>query len=114
MDVGSRGGGGLVVTREAVDGDVVADDVLLGVDAEVEHAGAALKATGELVLRVDHLVGAGNDTVGRGKVEGAVHVHGVVGASDLVRAGHRRGLGDGSESENSDGLHCGWVKNEVF
>lgn len=102
VDVSGRGGRRLVVTSEAIDGDVVADDVLGGVDAEVEHASAALETTGELVLGVDNLVGAGDNVVGGGEGEGAVSLD-VTG--NLLSASHRRGLGDGSESENSDGLH---------
>lgn len=113
MDVSGRGGRGLVVTGEAIDGDIVANNILGGVDAEVEHASAALKTTSGLVLGVDYLVGASDDVVGRGELERTVHVHHVVGAGDLVGAGHRRGLGEGSEGEGSDGLHFVRVEDEI-
>lgn len=101
MDVRSTRGRRLVVAREAVNGDVVADDVLVRVNAEVEHASASLKATSELVLGVYHLVGAGYDIVGRGELKGAIHV--LILA--LVGTGHGRGGGEGREGDDGDGLH---------
>jgi len=69
VDVGGSVGGGLVVALEAGQGDVVADDVLLAVDAELVQALGALEATGVLVLGIDDLVGSGDDLVGGGEVE---------------------------------------------
>lgn len=105
VNVGGTRGRRLVVAREAIDGDVVADDVLVCVNAEVEHASATLEATSELVLGVYHLVGAGNDIVGGGELEGTIHVLIVA----LVGAGHGRGGGEGREGENGDGLHGDWL-----
>lgn len=63
VDVRGRGCLRLIFTLEAVDGDVVADDVLVDIDAIVEHAGAALKTTGRLVVRTNDLVGGGDHLV---------------------------------------------------
>jgi hypothetical protein len=63
VDVGGRDGGRLVLALEAGDGDVVADDVLVAVEAEFE-------AAGEGVVSINDLVGGGNQFVGRGEVEG--------------------------------------------
>lgn len=70
MDVGSSQGRGLVVSAEAEKSDVVADDVLVGVDAEVEVTLGTLQAASVLVLTVDNLVGGCNDVVSRGEGEG--------------------------------------------
>jgi hypothetical protein len=110
VDVGGRGGGGLVVTLEAIDGDVVADDVLVGVDTEVEQASAALKTTREFVRGVDDLVGRGNDLVGRGEDEGALVLGVGTGSQTPGVLGDRGGLGQSGEGKNGNGLHDGWLK----
>lgn len=70
VDVGGGDGGRLVVTLEAGEGDVVADDVLLAVDAELVDALGALEAAGVGVVGVDDLVGSCLKLVGRGEREG--------------------------------------------
>jgi len=70
VDVRGGHGGGLVVALEAGEGDVVADDVLFAVDAELVDAVGALEAAGVGVVGVDDLVGGGFDFVGGGEVEG--------------------------------------------
>jgi len=70
VDVGGRDSGRLVLALEASDGDVVADDVLLAVQAELVDTTGALKATSEGVVGVNDLLGDGDDLVGGGKVEG--------------------------------------------
>jgi hypothetical protein len=70
VDVGGRDGRRLVLALEAGDGDVVADDVLLGVDAELVQAAGALEAAGEGVVGVDDLLGEGDHFVGGGENEG--------------------------------------------
>jgi hypothetical protein len=72
VDVRGGDGGGLVVALEAGEGDVVADDVLLAVNAELVDALGALEAAGVGVVGVDDLVGSGLDLVGRGEVEGTL------------------------------------------
>jgi hypothetical protein len=70
VDVGGRDGGRLVLALEAGDGDVVADGVLLAVQAELVDAAGAFEAAGEGVVSINDLVGGGNQFVGRGEVEG--------------------------------------------
>ena len=70
MDVGGRDGGRLVLALEAGDGDVVADGVLLAVDAELVNAASTLETAGEGVVGVDDLLGDGDHFVGGGEVEG--------------------------------------------
>lgn len=70
VDVGGADGGRLVLALEAGEGDVVADDVLFAVDAELVDAVGALEAAGVGVVGVDDLVGGGFDLVGGGEVEG--------------------------------------------
>lgn len=70
VNVGGGDGGGLVVALEAGEGDVVADDVLFAVDAELVDAVGALETAGVGVVGVDDLVGSGLDLVGGGEVEG--------------------------------------------
>ena len=72
VDVGGGGGGGLVVALEAGEGDVVADDVLFAVDAELVDALGTLEAAGVGVVGVDDLVGGGLDLVGGSEVEGTL------------------------------------------
>ena len=72
VDVRGGHGGGLVVALEAGEGDVVADDVLFAVDAELVDAVGALEAAGVGVVGVDDLVGGGFDLVGGGEVEGGL------------------------------------------
>ena len=70
VDVGGRDGGRLVLALEAGDGDVVADGVLLAVDAELVNAASTLETAGEGVVGVDDLLGDGDHFVGGGEVEG--------------------------------------------
>lgn len=70
VDVRGRLGGRLVVALEAGQGDVVADQVGVSVDAELVQAFGAFEAAGVLVLSVDDFLGDGGDFVGRGEVEG--------------------------------------------
>lgn len=72
VNVGGGGGEGLVVALEAGEGDVVADDVLFAVDAELVDALGTLEAAGVGVVGVDDLVGSGLDLVGGGEVEGTL------------------------------------------
>ena len=72
VDVRGGDGGGLVVALEAGEGDVVADDVLFAVDAELVDAVGALEAAGVGVVGVDDLVGGGFDLVGGGEIEGGL------------------------------------------
>lgn len=105
MDVGGRGGRRLVVTLETIDGDVVADNILVGVDAKVEHASASLKTTSELVHGVDDLVGGGNDLVGRSEDEGALMLGLGAGSQAPGVLGDGGGLGQSGKGENGNGLH---------
>ena len=73
VEVRGGDGGGLVVALEAGEGDVVADDVLFAVEAELVQAVGAFEAAGVGVVGVDDLVRGGFDFVGGGEVEGALH-----------------------------------------
>lgn len=116
--VNVRGGSSrrLEVTAESADGDVPADDVLVGVDAVVEGAGAAFKAARLVVLRVDDLTGRGPDVVRRSEDEGtliAARLRSLfVSRQDLLEdrsgSGRRSGSGKGSQERDDSGqLHCG-------
>lgn len=110
MDVSGSGGERLVLAAEAVEGDVVADDVLVGVDAVVEQASGALEAAGVGVHGVDDLIRASDDAVGGGEDEGE--------RIDLLGLGHGGGLGQGNKGQESEsGLHgelrgCELVKGQ--
>lgn len=69
VDVRGGVGGRLVVAAEVVEGDVVADGVGVGVQAELVQAAGALEAAGELVVGVDDLLGDGLDLVGGGELD---------------------------------------------
>ena len=69
VDVRGGAGGRLVVALEAGKGDVIADHVLLAVDAELVDALGAFEAAGEGVVGVDDLVGGCDDLVGGGEGE---------------------------------------------
>lgn len=107
MDVGSSAGGGLEVAAESKEGDVVADDVLVGVDAVLEDSVGVGEAASELVLGVDDLVGGGLDVVDGGEVEGdalslpALAADANVDESPLVVV-DGSGLGDGAKGEGSE------------
>lgn len=105
MDVGGGGGRGLIVTLEAVDGDVVADGVLIGVDAELEQTSAALETACGLVGGADDLTGRGDDLVGGGEHEGTLGVLGLAAGGKALAVGNGRSLGQSGEGENSEGLH---------
>lgn len=69
MDVRRGVGGGLVGSgAEAGDLDVVADEVLVGVDTQLVVADGAGLATSGLVVHADDLVGRGLHGVGRGEL----------------------------------------------
>jgi hypothetical protein len=70
VDVGGRDGGRLVLALEAGDGDVVADDVLVAVEAEFVDTAGALEAAGEGVVGVDDLLRDSDHFVGGGELEG--------------------------------------------
>jgi hypothetical protein len=74
VDVRSGAGGRDVVTCDAGEGDVVADVVLLAVDAELVQAVGAFEAAGVGVVGVDNLVGESFDLVGGGELERTVLV----------------------------------------
>lgn len=69
VDVRGGVGGRLVVAAEVVEGDVVADGVGVGVQAELVQAAGALEAAGEGVVGVDDLFGDGLDLVGGGELD---------------------------------------------
>lgn len=124
VDVGGRQGRGLVVALEADEGDVVADDVLPGVDAVAVVADGALEAAGEGVVAVDDLVGGRDHVVGRGELEGTGAPVGLPVAAALLAPDHlgevvgdpHGGGGDGGrEDDGEEGeLHfeCGVCGSE--
>ena len=69
VDVCGGDGGRLVLALEARQGDVVADDVLLAVQAELVDAAGAFEAAREGVVGVDDLLGDGDHFVSGGEVE---------------------------------------------
>lgn len=70
VDVRGRERGGLVLALEIVEGDVVADCVLVGVEAEEVEAFGAGEAAGGGVVGIDDLVWGSENGEGGGEVEG--------------------------------------------
>ena len=68
---GRGAGGGLVFAAEADEPDAPADEIRVGIDAEVIVSRAAGQAAGECGA-IDNLVGRGDDAVGRCEFEWAV------------------------------------------
>lgn len=107
MDVSGRIGRRLVLSAESIEGDVVADDVLLRVDAELEETPAVGQATGELVLAVDDFSGGGLDLPSRGKGEwdGGLGLEETENSLLVLlilwhgRSGCQSGEGDGEQGE---------------
>lgn len=69
VDVRGRDGGRLVLAAEVVEGDVVADGVGVGVQAELVEAAGAFEAAGEFVVGVDDFFRDGFDFVGGGELD---------------------------------------------
>jgi hypothetical protein len=118
VDVGGADSRGLVLALEAGDGNVVADDVLFAVDAELVDAVGALEATSVGVVGVDDLVRGGFDLVGGGEVEGRLLGDLVLVVAPLLTPllrpvlapggrGHGGGSHGGSDSERE--LHIDGV-----
>ena len=115
MDVGGGESRALVLALKAGEGDVVADDVVVGVDAELEQASSTLETSSRHIFHVDNVFGLGDDLVGRCEVERAVlalaetkvniQVKAEVDAALVTQDG--AGLGEGGESggDNDRGLH---------
>ena len=91
MDVGGRLGGRLIVAAETSDGDVVANHILVRVDAKVERAAAALQATSKVVLSVNHILGLGEHAISRGECKRAAGLLVVIGSGSQVGAVARDG-----------------------
>lgn len=72
VNMGSRGRRRLVVTTEASDGNVVANHIVVGVDAKLEDAAASLKSTSRVVVRVNNILRLSLNVVSRGKRERTV------------------------------------------
>ena len=107
--------GGLVITLDAGEGDVVADYVFVRVDADVVDAHGAGEAAGVLVVAVDDLAGRRGDVVGGCKVKDLGFGDGggrggfrVSAAPDAV-AGGGEGGGGCYEGEGCEELHFGWL-----
>lgn len=113
VDVGCRAGGGLVLALEVNQGDVVADDILLGVDAVVEVANGSGQSTSEGIVVVDDLVRCRDHVVGRGEVEGARRAPAALASLlgpansmlDLLDNGGGGGSSGQSKGDDSE-LHC--------
>jgi phage-related protein len=103
VDVSSRVGRRLVVSTESEEGDIVADDVLVGVNAELEDALASLKTASELVVGVHDLVRSSKNLPGRSEGEGDVAALGLEEAKHALLMLHVRSGRGGSESAESNG-----------
>ena len=115
VDVSGSVGGRLVVSTEAVEGDVVADDILVGVDAELEETLASLESASELVVGVDNLVRSSMDFPSGSESEGNTAALGLKKAKGALLVLHVRSGRGSSEGAESDGdereLHiCGGIK----
>lgn len=113
VDVGCRAGRGLVLALEVDQGDVVADDILLGVDAIVEVADGSGQSTSEGVVVIDDLVRCSDHVVSRGEVKGAgrapAALASLLGPADSVLDLLDNGSGGGSSSQSQGDdseLHC--------
>jgi len=105
VDVSGSVGGRLEISTEAVEGDVVADNVLVGVDAELEETLASLESASELVVGVDNLVRSSMDFPGRSESEGDTAALGLEKAKDALLVLHvrsRRGSSKGAESNGDE------------
>jgi hypothetical protein len=103
VDVRGRVGGRLVVSTESVESDVVADDVFVGVDTELEEAIASLKTTSKLVISVHDLIRSGNNLPGRSEGERDVAALGLEKAKFTLLMLHVRGGRGGSKSAKGNG-----------
>lgn len=102
VDVSGRVGGRLVVSTESIESDVVADNILVGVDAELEKALASLEATSELIFSVHNLVRGGNNLPGRSEGKGDVATLGLEKAKDTLLVLHVRCGRGGSKSTDGN------------
>ncbi len=101
MNMGGGLGRRLIVAAEASDGDVVANHILVRVDAKVERAAAALQAASKVVLRVDDILGRGEHAVGRGECKGAAGLLVVVSGSKVGAVARDGGRLDGCQQAKS-------------
>lgn len=98
----SRLGRRLVLATETSNGDVIANDIFVRVDAELEETRSALKTASVLVHRVHNLLWARHDAVSGSEVEGSAMLGSVflVKVDEVVKNG--AGLDESNEAEKSE------------
>lgn len=104
MDVGGSVGGRLVVTSEAIQGDIVADDIFVRVDAKLEEALATLQSASVLVVCIDNLIGGSKNFPDRSESERdtTLGLKQTKGALLVIHVGGRRGSSEGAESNGKE------------
>lgn len=100
--MGGRLGERLVVPAEPEESDVVADNVLVGVQAKLEDSLGVGQTAGGHVVCTDDLVGSRNDVEGGCESKG--NRFGLLEDSlaVLLDLGHWRGLGQGGEGKSGE------------
>lgn len=105
----------MIFTTEAGDGDVVTNHIVMGVDAEIECAAAALQTAGRVVVRVDDILRLCDNVVRRGKGKRAFLI--VVGPRSqvLTVAGDRRSNCSSKEAESKErSLHVSFEDVQYY
>lgn len=104
MDVGGSVGGRLVVTSEAIQGDIVADDIFIRVDAKLEETLATLQSASVLVVCIDNLIRGSKNFPDRSESERdtSLRLKQTKSALLVIHVGGRRGSGEGAESNGKE------------
>lgn len=104
VDVGGSVGGRLVVTSEAIQGDVVADDILVRVDAKLEEALAALQSASVLVVCINNLIRGSKNFPDRSESErdATLRLKETKDALLMLHVRSWRGSSEGAESNGKE------------
>lgn len=104
VDVGGSVGGRLVVTSEAIQGDVIADDIFVRVDAKLEEALAALQSASVLVVCINNLIRGSKNFPDRSESErdATLRLKETKDALLMLHVRSWRGSSEGAESNGKE------------